>query len=181
MRIRRLVHPGHGLAIILMCATTVAAQPAGAGQGWLGEFEHASQQLLQLAEAIPPDKFAWRPAPGVRSVSELYMHIALGNYLLLGQAGIKPPVDRAKLGKDPEKSLTGKAEVTKFLTDSLDAVRANYQTVDKQKALSFFGRATTGDGILLRLLVHNHEHMGQAIAYARMMGVVPPWSKAGGP
>ena len=181
MGIRCLVNAGLSLAIGLMCATATPAEPAGAGQGWLGEFEHASQQLRQLAEAIPPDKFAWRPAPGVRSVSELYMHIALGNYLLLGQAGIKPPFDRAKLGKEPEKSITGKAEVTKFLTDSLDAVRASYPTVDKQKAMTFFGKETTGDGILLRLLVHNHEHMGQAIAYARMMGVAPPWSKAGGP
>ena len=181
MRIRRLVQPGLALAIGLTCATAAAAQPAGAGQGWLGEFEHASQQLLQLAEAIPPDKFAWRPAPGVRSVSELYMHIAIGNYFLLGQAGVKPPFDRAKLGKEPEKSITGKAAVTKFLTDSFDAVRTSFPTVDKQQAVTFFGKATTGDGILLRLLVHNHEHMGQAIAYARMMGVAPPWSKAGGP
>jgi uncharacterized damage-inducible protein DinB len=181
MRIRRLVHPGLSLAIGLTCATAVAAQPAGAGQGWLGEFDHAARQLLQLADATPPDKFAWRPAPGVRSVSELYMHIAIGNYLLLGQAGIKPPVDRAKLGKEPEKSITSKAEVTKFLSESFDAVRASYPAVDKQKAATFFGKETTGDGILLRLLVHNHEHMGQAIAYARMMGVAPPWSKAGGP
>lgn len=181
MRARWLVKTGLSIVIALALAPSGAAQPPGAGQGWLGEFEHASQQLQQLAEATPPDKFGWRPAPGVRSVSELYMHIAIGNHFLLGQAGIKPPFDRAKLGKEPEKSITGKAEVTKFLTDSLDAVRANYQTVDKQKAVNFFGKATTGDGILLRLLVHNHEHMGQAIAYARMIGVVPPWSKAGGP
>ena len=72
----------------LALASPVTAQPpARAGQGWLGEFEHASRQLLQLAEAIPAEKFAWRPAPGVRSISELYMHVAIGNYLLLGLAG----------------------------------------------------------------------------------------------
>jgi len=147
----------------------------------MGEFEHSSRQLLQLADAIPADKFAWRPAPGVRSVSELFMHAAIGNYLLLGQAGIKPPVDLATLGKEPEKSLTGKAEVIKFLQGSLDAVRAAYPTADKQKPAKFFGTDTTVDAVLLRLLVHNHEHMGQAIAYARVNGIAPPWSRSGGP
>lgn len=180
MRARFLVNAGLGVAMTLTMAATVDAQPAGAGRGWLGEFEHASRQLLQLAEAIPAEKFAWRPAPGVRSISELYMHVAIGNYYLLGQAGIKPPVDLATLGKEPEKSITGKAEVTKFVKDSLDAVGAAYPTADKQKAVKLFGNDTTVDSVFLRILVHNHEHMGQAIAYARMNGVVPPWSKAGG-
>ena len=180
MRAKWLVNTGLSIVIALALARSAAAQPAGAGQGWMGEFEHASRQLLQLADAIPAEKFAWRPAPGVRSISELYMHIAIGNYFLLAQAGIKGPVDLGKLGKEPEKSITGKAEVTKFLTESLSAVRAAYPTADKQMAVKFVGKDTTVDGIFLRLLVHNHEHMGQAIAYARTNGIVPPWSKAGG-
>ena len=180
MTARFLVNAGLGVVTALTMAATVDAQPAGAGRGWLGEFEHASRQLLQLAEAIPAEKFAWRPAPGVWSISELYMHIAIGNYYLLGQAGIKPPVDLATLGKEPEKSITGKAEVMKFVKDSFDAVRTAYAAADKQKAVKLFGNDTTVDSVFLRILVHNHEHMGQAIAYARMNGVVPPWSKAGG-
>jgi uncharacterized damage-inducible protein DinB len=180
MRVRFPVNVGLGMVAALAIAAAAEAQTAGAGQGWVGEFNHASQQLLQLAEATPAEKFAWRPAPGVRSISEVYMHAAIGNYFLLGQAGLKSPVDLATLGKDPEKSLTTKADVTKFLKDSLDAVRAAYATADKQKAVTFFGKDTTVDGILLRLLVHNHEHMGQAIAYARMNGIVPPWSKTSG-
>ena len=160
MKGRFLVNAGLGMVAALTMAATVDAQPAGAGQGWLGEFDHASRQLLQLAEATPAEKFAWRPAPGVRSTSELYMHTAIGNYFLLGQAGVKTPLDLATLGKEPEKSLTSKADVTKFLKDSFDAVRASYQTADKQKAVTFFGKDTTVDSILLRLLVHNHEHMG---------------------
>src|SRR5947208_14027347 len=61
----------------------------GAGQGWLPEFNHSSRQLLQLANATPAEKFAWRPGPGVRSVSEVYMHIAVGNFFLLQTAGAK--------------------------------------------------------------------------------------------
>jgi uncharacterized damage-inducible protein DinB len=180
MTVRFLARVGLGMAAALAIATAAEAQPAGAGQGWLGEFEHASQQLLQLADAIPAEKFAWRPAPGVRSISEVYMHAAIGNYFLLGQAGLKVPVDLAALGNDREKRLTSKADVTRFLKDSFDAVRASYPAADKQKAVTFFGKKTTVDGILLRLLVHNHEHMGQAVAYARMNGVAPPWSQTGG-
>jgi hypothetical protein len=79
-----------GLLLALTVAWPAAAQvPAGVDEGWLGEFEHAQRQLLQLAEATPRDKFSWRPAPGVRSIAEVYMHIAVANYFLLGQAGIK--------------------------------------------------------------------------------------------
>jgi uncharacterized damage-inducible protein DinB len=41
----------------------------------------------------------------------------------------------------------------------------------------FFGTKTTVRAIYLRILVHNNEHMGQSVAYARMNGVVPPWSQ----
>lgn len=180
MRARPLTIGALWLLIVLALAARGAAQPAGIGQGWTGEFEHASRQLLQLADAIPAEKFSWRPAPGVRSVSELYMHVAIGNYYLLRHAGVTAPADLAKLGKEPEKGLTAKADVIAFLKESFDAVRAGYPAAEKQKAVKFFGGDTTVDGVLLRLLVHNHEHMGQAIAYARTIGVVPPWSKAGG-
>jgi uncharacterized damage-inducible protein DinB len=169
-----------GMVLLLGFVATAQKLPEGIGEGWLGEFGHSSRQLVQLAEATPADKFGWRPGPGVRSVSEVYMHIALGNYHLLGEAGVKPTIDFAKLGKDPEKSLTAKADVIDFLKKSLDAVRTNYSTAEKGKAVKMFGRDATVDGVYLRILVHNHEHMGQSIAYARMMGVVPPWSASGG-
>ena len=148
----------------------------GAGQGWLPEFNHSSRQLLQLAEATPPEKFAWRPAPGVRSVSEVYMHVAVANWFLLNQAGAKLP-DAPKITMDTEKQIKEKAEVVKFLKDSLDAVRKNYPPADAKKAVKFFGQDSNAENIYLRILVHNHEHMGQSIAYARMNGIVPPWSK----
>jgi hypothetical protein len=154
--------------------------PAGVAEGWNGEFDHAARQLTQLAGAIPADKFSWRPAPNVRSTSEVFMHIAIGNHLLLGQAGLKSPVDLAKLGKQPEKNITAKDEVIKFLQGSFDAVRVAAAGADRTKPAKFFGKPATVDGVLLRLLVHNHEHMGQLIGYARMSGVVPPWSAGSG-
>jgi uncharacterized damage-inducible protein DinB len=180
MKLSRLVHVVAGTLLVLALARSAAAQvPAGVGEGWLGEFDHVSRQLLQLAEATPDDKFAWRPAPGVRSIAEVYMHIAVANQFLLTQAGAKASVDLATLGKNPERSITDKAGVIKFLKDSVDAVRTGYQTSDRQKKVQLFKKDVTAGDVFLRLLVHNNEHMGQAVAYARMNGITPPWSAGG--
>jgi uncharacterized damage-inducible protein DinB len=165
---------------LVMLSTPAAAQtvPPELGQGWIPELSLASRHLLQLAEATPAEKFTWRPAPGVRSISEVYMHLALGNFWLLEQAGVKSPTDLSKLPKNPEKSITNKADVIQWLRSSLDTVHKGYQSADKQKKVQFFGRESTSEFVFLRILIHNNEHMGQSIAYARMNAVAPPWSKA---
>ncbi len=172
------------LLVALLCASALflgraAAQspPPELGQGWLPEFTATARQLLQLAEATPEGKFTWRPAPGVRSISEVYMHLALGNFWLLEQAGAKSSVDLSKLPKDAETSITKKSDVIQWLRSSMDAVSQGYQSADRQKKVQFLGKDATADGVFLRILIHNNEHMGQSIAYARTNGVVPPWSK----
>ena len=163
--------------IILLAQSSI---PAGLGTGWEGEFEVAASQLSALAEATPPDKFAFRPAPGVRSTGEVYMHVAVGNYWLLSQAGVKPGGQHwpDKIPPDAEKKITAKPDVVRWLRDSLAAVRASHGSVDGSKKVKFLGSDVAASSILLRILVHKHEHMGQAIAYARMSGVTPPWSTA---
>ena len=181
MRFWRLLNAASMTILAICLASPASAQvPAGVGEGWAGEFDHASRQLLQLAEATPEDKFAWRPAPGVRSIGEVYMHIAVANHFLLTQAGVPPSVDLTKLGKQPEKSITDKAAVIKFLKESLDAVRAGYHNADRQKKVQLFKKDVTAGDVFVRILVHNHEHMGQSIAYARMNGITPPWSARSG-
>jgi uncharacterized damage-inducible protein DinB len=165
------------LVVALLLSQAAAAQPPELGQGWLPELALASRQLLELAEATPAEKFGWRPAAGVRSISEVYMHLAIGNFWLLERTGAKSPLDMSTLPKDPEKSITSKPEVIQWLRKSLAAVRSGYETADRQKKVQFFGKETTADLVFLRILLHCNEHMGQAIAYARMNGVVPPWSK----
>jgi uncharacterized damage-inducible protein DinB len=166
------------LCVLILLQASAQTPPRELGQGWVPEFTLASRQLLQLAEATPAEKFGWRPAPGVRSVSEVYMHLALSNYYLMEQAGVKSPVDLSKLPKDAEKSISGKADVVRWLRESLDAVSKGYQGADRQKKVQFFGQQASADGVFLRILAHTNEHMGQSIAYARMNGVVPPWSQA---
>ena len=150
----------------------------GIWQGFDGEWRHASNQLIALANATPEDKFAWRPAPGVRSTSEVYMHIVTANYFyLLSITGPKTPPD---LKKDAEKTVTSKAEVIKWLNRSLEAVKQARQEETPQhlaRKVKVQGRDSTVDAMYLRMIIHTNEHMGQLVAYARMTGVVPPWSK----
>ncbi len=164
--------------LLLLCAAALHAQPEGLWQGYDGEWGHVSRQLTALAEATPAEKFAWRPAPGVRSMSEVYMHIALANFYLLSVTGPKMPAGVESEGM--EKKVTTKAEVIGWLRRSLEAVRTAHAAAtpaDLRRKVKILGRDATADGMYLRIIVHANEHMGQLIAYARMSGIVPPWSK----
>jgi uncharacterized damage-inducible protein DinB len=148
----------------------------GVWKGYDGEWLHVSRQLVALAEATPPEKFAWRPAAGVRSTSEVYMHIAVTNFYLLRVTGPKVPAD---LKEDMETKVTSKPEVIDWLKRSLDAVKQAHlaeTTKDLERKVRIHDRDATVDGMYLRIIVHANEHMGQLVAYARMTGVVPPWS-----
>jgi uncharacterized damage-inducible protein DinB len=166
--------------LLLFLSLSVPALPAqapeGVWQGYDGEWKHVSQQLVALAEATPAEKFSWRPAPGVRSTSEVYMHIVDANFYLLSVTGPKMPAD---LKDDMGKTVTSKAEVIAWLKRSLEAVKTAHAAEtpkDLERKVKIEGRDATVDGMYLRIIVHANEHMGQLIAYARMTGVVPPWA-----
>ena len=169
------------LLAMVLGALALQAQvdpPEGLWQGYDGEWVHVSRQLVALAEAITAEKFAWRPAPGVRSTSEVLMHIAMANFYLLSVTGPKLPSDLKS--SDMEKTVTAKAEVISWLKRSLDAVksaRAGLKPADLQRRVKVNGKGATVDGMYLRIIVHANEHMGQLVAYARMNGIVPPWSE----
>jgi uncharacterized damage-inducible protein DinB len=130
-----------------------------------------------LAEAIPAEKYSWRPAPGVRSTSEVLMHVAIENFSLLSVTGPKMPTHLTS--EEMEKTVTAKAEVVSWLKRSLDAVKTAHAAVksaDLQRKVQINGRNATVDGLYQRIIVHDNEYMGQLVAYARMNGIVPPWS-----
>jgi uncharacterized damage-inducible protein DinB len=148
-------------------------------QGYDGEWVHVSRQLIALAEATPAEKFTWRPAEGVRSMSEVYMHIALTNFDLLSATGPKMPADITSDGM--EKTVTTKADVIAWLKRSLEAVKTAHAAVkpaDLRRKVKVDNHDATVDSVYLRIIIHANEHMGQLVAYARMNGIVPPWSKS---
>jgi uncharacterized damage-inducible protein DinB len=172
------------LLFILIASTALSAQaPEGIWMGYDGEWKHVTQQLVSLAEATPAEKFAFRPEPNVRSTSEVYMHIAIANFYLLSETDPKYKFPDAFKGMSPdkaEKSMTSKADVIRWLKQSMDAVKTAHEAakpVDLARKVHIADRDTNEDGMYLRIIVHANEYMGQLIAYARMSGVTPPWSK----
>jgi uncharacterized damage-inducible protein DinB len=181
--IATLVSAGLATAQPATGKSTMPVQKAQARAGFRGEFldllDDAQKKVLTLADAVPADKYSWRPAPGVRSVGEVYMHLASANYFFPTLWGVKPPadVDVANL----EKQGGDKAKVAAALQQSFAHVRQVVDATsdaDLDKPISLFGHPGTVRMAMFVLANHIHEHLGQSIAYARSNGVVPPWSKA---
>ncbi|HYL77973.1 MAG TPA: DinB family protein [Bryobacteraceae bacterium] len=149
--------------------------PEGIFQGFDGEWNYLSRRLLTLAEAIPAEKFAWRPSPGVRSISEVCVHILVTNFYLLSTVG---PAVPPEIPAAPEQTLTAKADVIEWLTRSLDAVKSAHAAADPaglQRTIDVFNVCQgTADAVYLRIIVHANEHLGHLIGYARMNGIAPP-------
>ena len=155
-------------------APRAAAPLSGFRAEFFANLDDVQEKIMELAEATPADKFSWRPVPGVRSVSEVYMHIAGGNYFLATFLGVPAP----KREMDLETNVTKKADVVAELRRSFEHLRdAARKTEDLEKQVKMFGSTTSHRGVLVTVLSHLHEHLGQSIAYGRMNGVIPPWSR----
>ena len=168
--------------VTLLLAMAAHAQTpdwlAGLGQGYDGEWSHATRQITALADTIPAEKYTWRPGPGVRSTGEVILHIATANFYLLRVAGYKIPAEVENL--NVADTAKDKAKTIDWLKRSFDAVeqaRKAATPADLQRKTTLFKHDVTVEGLYLRILVHANEHMGQLVAYARMNNIVPPWSK----
>ncbi len=159
-------------------AKPAAAAPPSAGfrADFLADWDDMAKKAVSLAEAIPAEKYTWRPE-GARSVSEIFLHIANGNFGLMQALGIQPPA-----GVTPgtlEKSTSDKAKVVELLRQSFEHVRQallNTPDADLDKPVKLFGHASTVHNLFYIMGTHQHEHFGLTIAYARVNGVVPPWT-----
>src|SRR6202048_2507952 len=144
----------------------------------LAEVMIQEDKFLRLAEAVPADKYTWRPAPDVRSFAEVFLHVSAANYNIYKLVGTPPPsgVDVKGL----EKSTTAKTKVIATLKESFAHARTAITAMpdaDLEKSLDWFGGKNTERGILLFIVRHAAEHLGQSIAYARFAGIVPPWTE----
>lgn len=148
---------------------------------FIGQIDFVQGRIMQLAEAVPQENYTWRPAEGVRSISEVYRHVAFANYLFSKFSGYEAP-EEAIIDPDREKwdkATTDKTEIAETLTKSFDVVRASAKKIsaeDLEKMVEVFGMEMSLRNFMVSSLNHLHEHLGQSIAYARSNGVVPPWS-----
>ncbi len=146
-------------------------------------FSDSEQKVIALAKAVPEEKYSWRPAAGVRSFGEVFVHIASANQLLTRLATAKLSNDELKKAIEQqsavEKQPVTKERILQMLAESFAAVRKTLEgerPATLARDADFFGTATTRRGVYVVLDVHIGEHLGQAIAYARMNGITPPWS-----
>ena len=181
MQLRNLFAP------VLVALLAVNAGPAIADDamstGVKAEMIHviadAETKLNDLAAAMPAAKYSWRPMKGVRSVGEVYMHVAAANYGMPSMMGVAAPA-----GFEFEKyesSLTKKDDIQKALKESFVSLKAgltNMSDADMEKQADIMGMKMSYRGVYMMLLSHAHEHLGQSIAYARSNGIVPPWTVA---
>jgi uncharacterized damage-inducible protein DinB len=136
------------------------------------------QRYTRLAEAVPAKKYPWRPAEGVRSVGEVYTHIIAANYGIARALGTAPPA-----GFDFKAIMAlsdDKPRVLLALKDSLAHFRnaiVALNDADADRPQKMFNRQTTLRGSFIMITGHFGEHLGQSIAYARMNGIVPPWTE----
>lgn len=150
------------------------------------DIDEAESKLVKLAKAMPADKYAWRPSKEVRSVSEVLLHVATDNYFIPAMIGV--PID-ASTGIKIEDMKTLTAFEKQHLSPDATAAALTKSFAHLRKAMmatsadklpnqvSLFGRKVTMQQLWIMTATHMHEHLGQAIAYARSNGVVPPWSK----
>ena len=135
-------------------------------------------KLTRLAEAIPAEKYTWRPSNDTRSFAEVFLHISAANFNLYKLVGTPPPsnVDVKNL----EKSTTDKTKIVATMKDSFAHAKLaikGMNDADLEKSMDWFGGKNTERGILLFIVRHTAEHLGQSIAYARFAGIVPPWTE----
>jgi uncharacterized damage-inducible protein DinB len=163
------------------CAMQMNAKGPDASSGFKANYfealDHLEKETVALAEAAPQDKYSWRPGEGVRSVGEVFMHMAGGNYSYARMAGATIPADINP--RDFEKSANDKAKTVDTLKKSFVFLRQTAQNLsdaDLAKPVKIYGKDSNVMNVLLISVTHQSEHLGQSIAYARDIGVVPPWT-----
>ena len=144
----------------------------------LDHFQRSSRKISELARVMPAEKFSWAPGEGVMQVGEVYMHIARYNFMYLDQnLGIAPPngFDYADI-----ESIRDKEKVREIHEMSVRHVMEQVGALTETKLAAqteLYGRTVQGWTVLLQLVSHMNEHVGQSVSYARMNGIVPPWSR----
>lgn len=149
------------------------------------DVEEVEKKILDLARAIPEDKYSWRPATGIRSISEVLVHIAADNYLIPAMIGFPADPATGIKGSDYntalafEKRAMNKAAAIAEVEKSFAFVKKSMMDTPPARldqAVTVFGSSSTPQKVWILGTTHLHEHLGQLIAYARSNGVKPPWS-----
>lgn len=160
-------------ALILFLNTTGLAEQPVFVKEFMGQVDFVKGRLMQLAEAMPEESYSWTTGEGVRSVGEVYVHVAQSNYYMLSLVkGEKPDMSEGSSESDKKTALA-------MMEKSFSVIKeeaAKFSEEDLNKEIEAFGMKFSVRNFMVTMIGHLHEHLGQSIAYARMNGVTPPWS-----
>ncbi len=162
---------------LMIAALGVSAQEGGLQKDLATDIRAVGEKFVGLAEAMPQDAYDWRPGDGVRSVAEVFTHIAMANYGLPGMMGLE--AGDMMMSAEEFQAQTDKDQIVAHLQRAFDHLASQVESVPDgrlDESLSYFGMQGTVRSFMLLLATHCHEHLGQSIAYARVNGVTPPWS-----
>jgi uncharacterized damage-inducible protein DinB len=143
----------------------------------LVDLERVQKKFVDLLDVVPADKLTWRPSPDSRSFAELFLHVAGERYGILALMGAEKPAGFN--GKTFEKSTTDKAQIAAELNRTWEFAQKTINgmsNADFAKLMPKLGPQANAGDVVYILVADAHEHLGQAIAYARMNGIVPPWT-----
>lgn len=173
---------------IFVFTTLIFANQPVIVQEFSGQVAFVQGRVTQLADAMPQSAYEWRPADSVRSVGEVYLHIAAANYICVTVSGGTVPeetgfvMDFSKM-HDWDTQTTNKAAIIKKMNKSFDVLKERIAALteeDLNREVEVFGMKMSIRNFIVSMIAHCHEHLGQSIAYARSNGVTPPWSKSEG-
>jgi len=143
------------------------------------DLQDMHKKMVGLATAIPAEKYSWRPEAGVRTVSELFLHVTAANYNIPAMISGSTQVAAFK-AEGFETSTTDKAKIIEQLNQSFSNAEAAIQSMsnaDFAKPEKKLGPDANDGDVIYLMIVHNHEHLGQTVAYARLNGITPPWTE----
>jgi hypothetical protein len=187
----RKIFAGFVIILVSLAAGTVTPQAHGADDAAadhtapsydmkaqsLFDLERVQKKFVDLANAVPADKLTWRPSADSRSFAEVFLHVAGERYGILGMMGATAPADFD--GKTFEKSTTDRAKIVAELNRSWEFTQKainGMSNADFAKLLPKLGPQANAGDVVYILVSDAHEHLGQAVAYARENDIVPPWT-----
>lgn len=149
-------------------------------------FARLERQVIQAAEAMPAEKFSFRPSPGVRTFGEQLRHLGAVQWVVgAGLLREVPPADVGD-GDSGPLSLTEKTEIVKYAADSFAYIRRAMETIDDRNALEMIPHPYDPENTKVERLAlivgyasHGWEHYGQIVIYERLNGIALPPSRSG--
>jgi uncharacterized damage-inducible protein DinB len=165
-------------ASLLLAAATAAvlqAQPDPTIASTRGALDVIKGYITKAAEQVPEEMYAFKPTPDVRSMGQLFGHIADANFMICGMAmGQKPEMEGI------EKTKTSKADLTAALAASFKFCDVGFEKLTAasgNETVKFFLPGThTRLSVLTFNTAHDFEHYGNIVTYMRLKGLVPPSS-----